>query len=155
MSEALILASILIVHWITKNICTSLAHVVHNNSFFLFWHLTIEMILWINNWNGNTYRNRSLSITSNKKLESQEKRVIPWLLLLLGSLLALQFVNKDAPENGQLKKRRVLGSQLRNPSIYNMICWVAWKWDKRILDQASDVPSIIFFFMIYWKILCK
>ena len=29
-----------------------------------------------------------------------------------------------------------------------------WRWDKRIVDQASDVPSIIFF-MISCKILCK
>ena len=29
------------------------------------------------------------------------------------------------------------------------------RWDKRIVDQASDVPSIIFFFMISCRILCK
>ena len=29
------------------------------------------------------------------------------------------------------------------------------RWDKRIVDQASDVPSIIFFFMISCKVLCK
>ena len=28
-------------------------------------------------------------------------------------------------------------------------------WTKRLIDQASDVPSIIFFFIISCKILCK
>jgi hypothetical protein len=29
------------------------------------------------------------------------------------------------------------------------------RWNKRIVDQASDIPSIIIFFMISCKILCK
>ena len=29
------------------------------------------------------------------------------------------------------------------------------QWDKRIVDQASDVPSIIFFFIKSCIILCK
>ena len=45
----------------------------------------------------------------------------------------------------------------KDPTIYNIICWFAVSlvcWDKWLVDQASDVPSI-FFFMISCKILCK
>ena len=41
----------------------------------------------------------------------------------------------------------------RNTTIYNIIRWFAGtNW---LVNQASDVPSIIFFFMISCKILCK
>ena len=35
----------------------------------------------------------------------------------------------------------------KDPTIYNIICWFAVSlvcWDKWLVDQASDVPSIIF-----------
>ena len=33
----------------------------------------------------------------------------------------------------------------KNSSIYNIIRWFAGRWDKRLVNQASEVPSIIFF----------
>ena len=45
----------------------------------------------------------------------------------------------------------------KTPTILNIICWVAGLlgcWDDRLIDQASDVPSIIFL-IISCKILCK
>jgi hypothetical protein len=39
----------------------------------------------------------------------------------------------------------------RNPTIFNIIRWVTvlGQWDKRLIDQAYDVPSIIFFIISY------
>ena len=38
-----------------------------------------------------------------------------------------------------------------NPTIFNIINTLG-RWDKRLIDQASDVPSIIFFFIISYKL---
>ena len=35
----------------------------------------------------------------------------------------------------------------KNPSIYNILRLVAWTVGKRIIDQESDVPSIIFYIL--------
>ena len=37
-------------------------------------------------------------------------------------------------------------SLIRNPTIFNIICWVSWSLVQSTHGQASDVPSIIFFF---------
>ena len=44
-----------------------------------------------------------------------------------------------------------------NPSIYNIVSWFTGMtgcWDKRLIDQASDVPSLSFFhnFFLTWGI---
>ena len=38
---------------------------------------------------------------------------------------------------------------LTNPTIYNMIRWFLGRWDKQVVDQVSDVPSIFFFIISY------
>ena len=38
---------------------------------------------------------------------------------------------------------------IRNPTIFNIIRWVALgQWDKRLVDQASDVPSKFFIYFL-------
>ena len=44
-------------------------------------------------------------------------------------------------------------SLTRNLSIYNIIRWFAWPMG--LVNQAFDVPSIIFSFTKFFKILCK
>ena len=50
----------------------------------------------------------------------------------------------------QFVRQHVLTSlgHTKNPTIYNIISWFASSlvcWDKWLIDQVSDVPSIIFF----------
>ena len=76
--------------------------------------------------------------------------------LPLGNRMDLILESDNKIRFKSLEKILSVGSsnQNINLSIYNIICWVAWQWDRRIIDQASDVKSIIFF-MISCKILCK
>ena len=42
----------------------------------------------------------------------------------------------------------------RNPTIFNIMCWVAGSMGDHLINQVTDVPSIIFF-IISCKIFCK
>ena len=44
---------------------------------------------------------------------------------------------------------------IKNPTICNIIRWLTGSLNTWLIDQASDVPSIIFFLLISCKILCK
>ena len=35
---------------------------------------------------------------------------------------------------------------------YNTYASLLGRWDKQLVDQASDVPGIIFFFMIFYRL---
>ena len=51
-----------------------------------------------------------------------------------------------------------LSVPLKAPKIWQSSIYytgLLGRWDERLIDQASDVPSIIFFFKISCKILCK
>ena len=77
-----------------------------------------------------------------------------WFELLRGYTGFTPITYVQSPFNKVLRWDLFMTQNLKSVNLWYIHAWLLGWWYKWIVDQVSDVPSIIFF-MISCKILCK
>ena len=127
----------------------------------LMFHKTQEAPPW---WKSKQMQNKSGTRCKRRSRQHQSRLKYAGSKILREEVNGSEgyFCNVIYPEMWSLSKIELL--ELfevigRNPRVtWNPSIWFAGllgRWDKQLIHQSSDVPSIIFFFIKSCKILCK